>query len=171
MSSLRTVFSIFLFFHFTTSSMALAQTGSSDPFLIKRDDSTAKSGSVYLTSHKKNEVLFKMSIWGSVQYPGVHYLPLGTRFLEALSIAGGPLDAADTESITLSTTTQQGVHIENISIAKALGAEMANPILKADDIVFVKEDKTIKNASFYMQIGTFVLSIAAFGLLLNQHNR
>lgn len=170
-SILRRFVAISLILHFSFGSVSWAQTSSNDPFLIKRDDSTAKSGSVYLTSHKKNEVLFKISIWGNVQYPGIHYLPLGTRFLEALSIAGGPLDTADMEKITLSTAGTQGVKIENLSIYKALETESSNPVLKTDDIIFVKEDRTIKNTSFYMQVGTFVLSIAAFGLLVNQHNR
>ncbi len=146
------------------------QSSSSAPFVIKGEDTGARSGSVYLTSNKKNEVLFKMSIWGNVQYPGVHYLPLGTRFLEALSIAGGPLDSADTEKITLSTSTGSGVHVHHLSITEALSSESANPVLKTDDILFVKEDQTIRNTSFYMQVGTFVLSVAAFGLLLHQQS-
>lgn len=148
-----------------------APTGSSDPFIVKKDDANLKSGSVYYTSAKKNEVLLKASVWGNVQFPGVHYIPLGTRFLEALSIAGGPLDSANLEEIQLSTRQEDKIIVETLSIEKALADQKYNPVLKPEDIVLVKEDKSYQKTALYLQVGTFILSVAAFGLLLDQRNK
>lgn len=157
-------------FLFSTE-IVFASSAAGDSFTLKPEDSSHKSGSVYYTANKKDEVLFKASIWGSVQYPGVHYLPLGTRFLEAISIAGGPLDSADLEKIRLSSRTEGDVAVKNLSINKALSDIQFNPILKADDIIVLSEDKSLQRTSLMLQVGTFILSVAAFGLLMDQHSK
>ncbi len=168
--------SIFISIVFSINSLTSlswsAQESSSSFFIKKDEDGLQKSGSVYFTSTKKNEVLIKGNIWGSVQYPGVHFVPIGTRVLDALSIAGGPLDKADTDNITLSSKEKNGdLLVRKISVSKALKDVGYNPVLQADDILIVAEDRSLEKASLYLQAGTFILSVAAFSLLLQQQNK
>lgn len=142
-----------------------------EPYVVHSDELNTKSGSVYYTSNKKDEVLLKGSIWGSVQFPGVHYLPIGTRLLDALSIAGGPLDIADKEDVMLSTKTPKGLEVKHISVYQALSDNAYNPFIQADDIIVVKENKSFQNWNLALQLGTFIISIVALGMIVDDRSK
>jgi SLBB domain len=151
--------------------MAAGTTLQNDPYVVRGDDPNVKLGSIYYTSTKKTDVLLKGSIWGAVQFPGVHYLPLGTRLLDALSIAGGPLDAADEDNVILSTKTDKGLQVKTISVNQALQDEAYNPFIQANDIILIKEDHTYKNWSFALQAGSFIISVFVLGMLIEDRNK
>lgn len=137
-------------------------------------DEAVKTGSIYYSSNKKNELTMRTNIWGAVQFPGVHYIPIGTRFLDAISVAGGPVDLADLSSVTLSShqsDTGKEAMVRTISLSKALSHPEFNPVLKADDVILVKLDRSYEKTQLWLSVGTFVLSAAAFGLLLDQQNK
>lgn len=142
-----------------------------EPYVIRGDDPNLKTGSVYYTSSKKDEVLLKGSIWGAVQFPGVHYLPLGTRFLDALSIAGGPIDIADKDDVLLSTRTTNGLEVKNISVYQALSDKDFNPYIQADDIIVVKERHTYQNWNLALQAGTFIISAIILGMMVEDRSK
>ena len=148
-----------------------AGTIKNEPYVVHSEDQNAKSGSVYYTSNKKDEVLLKGSIWGAVQFPGVHYLPLGTRLLDALSIAGGPLDIADKDDLILSTKTPKGLEVKRISVYQALQDNAYNPFIQADDIIVVKENRNYQNWNLALQAGTFVISAIVLGMLIEDRNK
>lgn len=155
----------------STPSLAAGTIIKNDDYVIRGDDANLKSGSIYYTSNKKNDVLLKGSIWGAVQFPGVHYLPLGTRLLDALSIAGGPLDIADKDNVILSTKTEKGLQVKTISVNQALMDNSYNPYIQADDIIMIKEDHTYQNWSFALQAGSFIISVFVLGMLIEDRNR
>ncbi len=169
--------SLFFFLHaihLPVYAASVSGNGSStktEPYILNTDEQNGKSGSVYFTSHKKDEVLLKGSIWGAVQFPGVHYLPLGTRLLDALSIAGGPLDIADKDELMLSTRTPQGVEVKKVSVYQALSDSAYNPYIQADDIIVVKENRSYQNWNIALQAGTFIISAIALGLLIDDRNK
>jgi DNA uptake protein ComE-like DNA-binding protein len=145
-----------------------ASNTATESFMVQKEEASAKAGSVYVTPTKKNEVLFKASIWGAVQYPGVHYMPLGTRLLDALSVAGGPVERADMENLMLSTHETDGVKVVNLSVSDALANSDYNPVLRPDDVLVVKEDRSTEKTALYLQIGTFLVSLIGVGLLIGQ---
>ncbi len=149
----------------------MATSGASEPFTVRRDDPQAKTGGVFFSSTKKNEVLFKANIWGAVQFPGVHYMPLGTRFLDAISFAGGPIDAANSDHILISSKLANGqLNLRDLSVREALTSPDSNPVLQADDIIVVKEDHTVRDTNLWINIGTFIMTAAVFGFVVTHRN-
>lgn len=142
-----------------------------EPYIIRGNEQNLKSGSVYYASNKKDEVLLKGNIWGAVQFPGVHYLPIGTRLLDALSIAGGPLDSADKEHLILSTRTPKGLEIKNISVYQALSDNAYNPFIQAEDIIVVNENHSYKNWNLALQAGTFIISAVVLGMIIEDRKK
>lgn len=140
-------------------------------YTVHKEEPQLKSGSIFYSSTKKDEVLVKANIWGAVQFPGVHYVPIGTRFLDAVSFAGGPLDNADSENIILSSKTSKGVQLRGLSLNAALASAENNPVMQPDDIVLVKETHTRERISLAVQIGTLLVSVAALGILVSDHNK
>lgn len=158
--------------NWTLTPLALAQT--TESLSLRKEDPNFKSGSVYYSTSKKNELTMRTNIWGAVQFPGVHFIPIGTRFVDAISIAGGPTDIADLGEVTL-TSRENGpggkINYQNLSLTEALAKPDFNPVLKPDDVIFVKADHAREKTQLWLSIGTFILSVAAFGLLLEQNNR
>lgn len=162
----------FWVFQFIVSPLAFAQ--STDPITLKRDDSNLKSGSIYYSASKKNELVIRTNIWGAVQFPGVHYVPLGTRFLEAISIAGGPVDSADTSSITLSSkisASSKEIQLTTLSLSKSMRDSEFNPLLRPDDIIVIKQDRSTEKLQLWLNVGTFIISAAALGLLIENSRK
>lgn len=169
---LKIIFSMIFTLQFGLAPLAAAQ--STDPIAVRKEDSPLKSGGIYYSANKKNELVIRTNIWGAVQYPGVHYIPMGTRFLEAISIAGGPLDLADTSSITLSSkdpSVTTGPAIQTIALNEALAKPENNPVLKPDDIIVIKQDRSMEKTQLWVNVGTFILSAIALGLLIQQNNK
>ena len=165
---MKSIFRLVLIMQVAFSNVAFAaENVAAEPFTVRKDDPQAKSGGVFFSSTKKNEVLFKTNIWGAVQFPGVHYIPLGTRFLDAISFAGGPLDAANSEHILISSKAEGGkLNLRDLSVHNALMSQEFNPVIQPDDIIVVKEDHTNRDISLWLNIGTFVMSVAVFGLVV-----
>jgi hypothetical protein len=154
------------------SPMAFAQ--SADSISLKREDPNLKSGSVYYSASKKNELVIRTNIWGAVQFPGVHYVPLGTRFLEAISIAGGPLDSADTSSISLSSknsASSKEIQLTKLSLSKSMRDSDFNPLLRPDDIIVIQQDRSTEKLQLWLNVGTFIISAAALGLLIENSKK
>lgn len=142
-----------------------------EPYVVRGNEQNLKSSSVYYASNKKDEVLLKGNIWGAVQFPGVHYLPIGTRLLDALSIAGGPLDTADKDDLILSTRTPAGLEVKNISVYQALSDNAYNPYIQAEDIIVVKENHKYQNWNLALQAGTFIISAIALGMIVEDRKK
>jgi len=159
-------------FQMIMSPVLRAEVDSGNSFTVRKEEPSYKSGSVFVSSNKKNEVLIKTNVWGAVQFPGVHYIPIGTRFLDAISFAGGPLDSAKTEEIMLTTKALGGASesaMRQLSIKDALATEKNNPILQPDDIILVEESHSREKIALYLAIGTFLVSAAALGLAISNH--
>lgn len=151
--------------------LPLDYSSRADSFVVQKQDSSPKAGSVYVAPTKKDDVLFKSSIWGAVQYPGIHYIPIGTRLVDAISIAGGPIERANMENITLSSQESSGLKVYNLSLTEALADANKNPVLKPNDVLVIKEDRSLAKATLYVQIGTFILSAIALSILISDHNK
>jgi hypothetical protein len=172
-SVLLSTLRVFLVMQFIFATSAHAEDGvAGSAFTVHKEEPQFKTGSVFFSSTKKNEVLFKANVWGAVQFPGVHYMPFGSRFLDAISFAGGPIDAANPDHILLSTKElgKEPV-IRDLSVSKALTSQDFNPVIQPDDIILVKEDHTKSNVTFYLSIGTFLMTAVALGLLVSQNNK
>jgi hypothetical protein len=144
--------------------------GSLDSYTIRGDDPNVKLGSIYYGSSRKDQVLLKTNVWGAVQFPGVHYVPLGTRLLDVLSIAGGPIERADTDKLYLSTRTEKGLEVRTISLKQAFEDKSLNPLLQADDILVIKESKFYENWNLGLSIGTFIVSAIILGYVSEDRN-
>jgi protein involved in polysaccharide export with SLBB domain len=100
-----------------------------------------------------------------VHFPGIHYISPGTTLLDAISLAGGPLASIDIEEIQLSTTKEGKSTIDSFQLDTTLmGSKKENPELKPGDVIYVRQSNTYRDASFWLTVGTFGLSVIALGL-------
>ncbi len=151
---------------FATEPAKVPKVGDGEDFIVNSGPPTPRVGNVFVSSKKKDELLLRTNVWGAVNFPGVHYVPIGTDLINALSIAGGPAENADTENVYLSSTNEaKGTIVRKISIANALGGSReSNPILNPGDVILIKKNETRENVSLWLSVGTFTLSVIALSL-------
>jgi polysaccharide export outer membrane protein len=97
-------------------------------------------GDVVYVPASKNQIL----VLGQVKNPGVYNLPLGARVLDALALAGGPLERAALENVGIYRDgSLDGSELVVMGRDKVLfsGDAKENPLLEAGDIIYVPETK------------------------------
>ena len=61
-------------------------------------------------------------VWGEVQKPGLYELPQGSRFTDALAMAGGPTDRADQSGLNLAELLEDGARYDVPVLANSEGS-------------------------------------------------
>lgn len=123
-------------------------------------------------------VNIEVNLWGFVRYPGKYRIPLNTTFLDVMSYSGGPIEQSNLEEIRIirnSDNVKGKPEIikldyndflweDNLSVKSKL-----NPVLKAGDIILVKEEKRYSfrdNIGFILPIVTSVVAITTLIITL-----
>ena len=114
-------------------------------------------GDVIYVPTSKRQIL----VLGMVKNPGVYSLPAGARVMDALAMAGGPLDRAALESVGIYRDgSLEDSDIVSMGHNKQLftGDASENPLLNAGDIIYVPET----NKPDWTKIFGFVGAISSF---------
>jgi SLBB domain len=151
-----------------TTAKATATRNDPNDIFLSKEKPMQRSGNIYFSSQKEGELLYKANVWGAVHFPGIHYVSNGTRLLDAISLAGGPLADAKINNIQLTTTEGGKQKITSYSLSDTLsGNEIYNPLLKPGDVMFVEKSFTDQNVNLWLNVGSFVLSLVAVGILID----
>lgn len=97
-------------------------------------------GDVIYVPASKSQIL----VLGMVKNPGVYSLPVGARVMDAIALAGGPLERAALESVGIYRDgSLEGSDIVAMGQDKVLftGDASENPLLSGGDIIYVPETK------------------------------
>ena len=97
-------------------------------------------GDVIYVPASKSQIL----VLGMVKNPGVYSLPVGARVMDAIALAGGPLERAALESVGIYRDgSLEGSDIVAMGQDKVLftGDAAENPLLSGGDIIYVPETK------------------------------
>lgn len=113
------------------SSLMMAQSDHNLPLV---------GGDVVYVPASKSQIL----VLGMVKNPGVYSLPVGARVMDAIALAGGPVERAALENVGIYRDGSiEGSDIVAMGQDKVLftGDANENPLLQAGDIVYVPETK------------------------------
>jgi protein involved in polysaccharide export with SLBB domain len=99
---------------------------------------TLIGGDVIYVPASRSQIL----VLGMVKNPGVYSLPVGARIMDAIALAGGPLDRAALESVGIYRDgSLEGSDIVAMGKDKMLftGDASENPLLYPGDIIYIPE--------------------------------
>lgn len=121
-------------------------------------------------------VLMPVYIWGAVGKAGIYRVPVHTNLVTLLSLAGGPLDGAELDELTIRRfggANQSRVMLINAEDLLTSEKPQVIPTLEANDVVYLpKSEPLISNNT--MQVVTVVgavLSIVVSFLVVKQLNK
>lgn len=128
------------------------------------------AGSVYYSAVVKDKVLIPVHIWGSVQKPGLHFIPTGTNLVEALSLAGGPTLHANLEKVNLTRDKKGKIKGENFNLKSGGNSDAFATKLISKDTIFVEKSTFREDRNFYTSLVGVVATVLSSVLLIQKIN-
>lgn len=123
-------------------STARAQLGSSSGTAFLEYMDKAQGPSDYIVKRFPNQKLVPTRLIGGVQRPGFYQIPENTSLLSLMSYSGGALPSSDIRSVTiLRQEPRASIEIDVEKILK--DPTTIDPIIHANDVIFVRERKPI----------------------------
>jgi hypothetical protein len=123
------------------------------------------TGAIYYNKSIKGKALIPVHFWGSVSKSGLHFVPVDTNFISALSMAGGPSSTSDLEKIKLFRRSGTGQKEFKFNLSEGGDNSSHNFIIQPGDSVFIPRDTWKQDRSYYtslINVGVTVLT----GILL-----
>jgi len=128
-------------------------------------DLSKKTGNVYYSTPNKNRPLVPVHFWGSIETPGLHFIPSETSLVNALSLAGGPRATADLETVSLSRSEKGKIHRYEFDLKTGGNDEAFKFQVKPGDTIFIEQDNFFENRSYYTSLIGIAVSVLS-GMLL-----
>ena len=125
-------------------------------------------GSLYYNPSVKGKALMPIHFWGRVNKAGLHFVPLETKLIDGISMAGGPSSNADLSEVVI-TTNRNGKR-ERLELDLEGGGDLSvdNYTLNPGDTIFLKKDSYMENRSYYTSLFGVVATILSSVLLYQQ---
>ena len=127
----------------------------------------------YEASSIPGEVLLSVSILGAVGRPGVYRIPKLTELQRLLALAGGPLEVAQLDSVTIKRTVDDHPLIIHVDLKKELSEPSETRFqLQSDDIIMVpaKEPLISSNTLAFFGVISTILTIIASAIIISKNN-
>ena len=96
-------------------------------------------GAEYISGDYPGAVMMKINLWGSVQRPGIHYVPAKTDLITLLSYSGGPTERAILDEVLIKRNTGGKDAVFEVDVEDILTSSKGKTIpLEANDIVIIQ---------------------------------
>lgn len=171
---------IFSFLFLTISANLFAQNGNDriGPEELKI------SGANYYNYSDKEKVNIEVNLWGYVKNPGKYLVPKGTKFIDLITLGGGPIQESKLDEIriirpkndTLRITEDQVITLDYNDYLwgeKINSQGKGNPVLISGDIVLVPGSPRYffrDNLNFILAISSVLISLGILVLTITRTN-
>ena len=118
---------------------------------------TKKSGSVFYSTTSKNKPLMPVHFWGEVGSPGLHYIPVDSKLVKGISMAGGGSSSAKLDEVYVNRALNGKIEKLEFDLAGGGDGEAHNFTLRPGDTVFIEKDTWTQDRAYY----TSLISVAA----------
>jgi len=121
-------------------------------------------------------VLIPIYVWGAVGRAGIYRVPIHTNVVTLLSLAGGPIDGAKLDELTIrrfGPGNQHKVMLIDASELVTADKTQAIPSLEANDVVYLPKTQPwiSNNAMQVITVAGAILSIVVSFLIIKQLNK
>lgn len=164
---------IFCFIYYpSTAFTAEQQFNLKELALPSEVDGLGKSaGSVYYSPVVKDKVLIPVHIWGSVQKPGLHFVPAGTKLVEGLSLAGGPSNTANLRRVRVSKEAAGKSVGDYYDLEEGGTPEAISLELSPKDTIFVERSTFSEDRAYYTSLIGVIATVLSSVLLWREIRR
>jgi NADH:ubiquinone oxidoreductase subunit F (NADH-binding) len=108
-------------------------------------ENLAKSGGAeFISGNQPGTVLMKVNLWGAVNRPGIHHVPIRTDLMSLMSYAGGPTGKAILDKVTIKRETENTRKLIKVDVEELIqGESHYNVELAPNDIIVIPTDEPL----------------------------
>lgn len=132
------------------------------------------SGAEFISGNQPGTVLMKVNLWGGVNRPGIHHVPVKTDLMSLMSYAGGPTHRANLDDVTIKRDMGNKQEVIEVDVEELLtGASHHHVELAPNDIIVVPESQPLVSQDTVAVIGiiSVVISAAIAISVIDRNNR
>lgn len=122
-------------------------------------------GAIFYSPSSKNKTLMPVHFWGEVGRPGLHFIPVDTRLIKGLSLAGGGSSTAKLEEVIVNRQVEGKIKRKEFNLGAGGDIQAHEFALQPGDTIFIKKDRFIENRNFYIGLTSVVVTILTSVLL------
>lgn len=131
------------------------------------------SGTEYISGNTPGTVLMKVNLWGAVNRPGIHHVPVNTDLMSLMSYAGGPTSKAILDEVTIKRDLGKKRKLIRIDVEELVGGVSHHHVeLAPNDIVVIPASEPLisqDTVTMITLISVVASTVLAF-VLIDQRN-
>ncbi len=108
-----------------------------------------KSGSVFYSTTSKNKPLMPIHFWGEVGNPGLHYVPVDSKLIKGISMAGGGSGSARLDEVSVTRAFDGKISRLKFDLDDGGDSSVHDFTLRPNDTVFIKKDHYRQDRAYY----------------------
>lgn len=150
-----------------------AQSSGYTSYLGLKDYSPAR-GTEYTSGNTPGSVMMRINLWGAVDRPGIHNVPIKTDLITLLSYAGGPSVDAEMDEVIIKREFGNSRKIIEVNLKELISDVSHHQLeLAPNDVIVIPQEKPLlgKDSLAVMTILTFLLSSVVAVSLIDRNNR
>ncbi len=118
-----------------------------------------RGGAVYYSTTSKNRPLMPIHFWGEVKNSGLHYIPVESKLVKGLSMAGGGTSQAKLSDVFVTRVEDGKVKRLEFDLNEGGTRDAYDFTLRPGDTVFIKKDTFRQDRAYYTSLVSVAVSI------------
>lgn len=155
----------------STAALPISVCAADSGIALSKDVAGNNKGNEYVSGDYPGAVMMKINLWGSVQKPGIHYVPAKTDLITLLSYAGGPTEKARSDDVIIKRTIAGKQTVIPVDVEDLISStKKTSPALEANDIIMVPSKNPVFSDNTVQVIGVVggILGIVLASLVLKK---
>ncbi len=99
-------------------------------------------GAEYTSGKQPGTILMKVNLWGAINRPGIHHIPVNSDLLSLISYGGGPATGALLDEVTIKREFGNSHKIIKVDVEELVkGSSHHNVVLSPNDVIVIPQDE------------------------------
>lgn len=140
-------------------------------YLGLRHDS--KQGAEFVSGAQPGTVLMKVNLWGAVNRPGIHHVPVRTDLMSLVSYAGGPTGKAILDEVTIKREVNNKRKLIKVDVEELIkGVSHHHVELAPNDIVVIPAQEPLISSDTLAIVGlvSIIMSTVLAAVYIDREN-
>ncbi|MEM7647183.1 MAG: SLBB domain-containing protein [Pseudomonadota bacterium] len=134
---------------------------------------TKQGGAEYVSGDSPGTVLMRVNLWGAVNRPGIHHVPVKTDLMALVSYAGGPSNKALLDEVTIKRQVGNTRKLIKVDVEELIsGVSHHHVELAPNDIVVIPAKKPLigNDTIVIVSLASVVISAILAITIIEQNN-
>lgn len=127
--------------------------------------------SEFFVGRELGKPLISVHLVSGVNKPGVYHVPMGTDLAQLIAYAGGAMEKADLEEVSVRRRDPKGYSVMMIDMEKILVGTNSIPLVQSEDVVHIPLKISVERSLTWVSLISGIVSIGLSVAIIQDVNR